>query len=575
MAVAAVQNIRLGRFASRATKAQAPALLDAYDALCRSMKLVRKPRLLISTDNQAPITYGAWKPVVMLPQALVSTLPLPEIRVILGHELAHNRRRDPWMAWLQVIISAIWWFNPIYWLLSRSIRSVREDCCDDLVLASGIASREVYCRTLLHAAQAALQNNAMTRAAFSYFGKSQPLHRRFTRIMSAKMIRFPKLAMAGLLAIFVLALILLPGVEPRILAQNTALSEGPVVSTRPAPPRRHIKDSEGVNKEGSEKNYILGDLRAEQPRIQNRNIAGEQADSNPSVFTRMEEYFRIYGTNPPDQRQPQPSPMNAIPDYYGKWLDEDVFYIITSEEKNEFLTLKNNNERESFIEQFWTRRGPTSKAEHYRRIAYANQHFATSIPGWKTDRGRIYIVYGKPDEIESHPKGSGTATIYPFEKWRYRHIDGVGDDIEIEFVDMNGEYRMAMSPDEKESLMNLPAPAFAQQPNSSSVYIVGEPGVKAPEVLYQLKPAYTDEARIARVEGIIVIQAIFRKTGAVDSFKVLQALGYGLDESAINTIATKWRFRPGTFNGEPVDVQVNIEVSFQLYGRGEPEPQKK
>ena len=200
------------------------------------MKLFRKPRLLISRDNRAPITFGALKPVVMLPQALVAALPLSEIRVILGHELAHHRRRDPWVAWLQVIISAIWWFNPVYWLLSRSIRGVREDCCDDMVLASGIASREVYSRTLLKAAWAALENRAVTRAAFAYLGKSQPLRRRFRRIMSVKFIhQLPKLAMATMLVIFAFGLVLLPGVEPRTLAQNAIRSESNAGSINSAP----------------------------------------------------------------------------------------------------------------------------------------------------------------------------------------------------------------------------------------------------------------------------------------------------------------------------------------------------
>jgi TonB family protein len=95
-------------------------------------------------------------------------------------------------------------------------------------------------------------------------------------------------------------------------------------------------------------------------------------------------------------------------------------------------------------------------------------------------------------------------------------------------------------------------------------YVVGN-GVKPPEVLFQPLPAYTEEARKARAEGIVLIQAIIRKDGTVDSFKVLRGLGYGLDESAINTIATKWRFKPGTYKGSPVDVQANIEVSFRLY----------
>ncbi len=161
--------------------------------------------------------------------------------------------------------------------------------------------------------------------------------------------------------------------------------------------------------------------------------------------------------------------------YYKKWLEEDVFYIISEEERKVFKDLKNDEERESFIEQFWMRRDPdprtadnSFKEEHYRRIAYANQHFASGIPGWKTDRGRIYIMYGPPDQKEEHPtggaynrplnEGGGTTTTFPFEKWWYRHIDGIGDDIEIEFVDpsFSGEYRMAMSPDEKDALLHVP-----------------------------------------------------------------------------------------------------------------------
>jgi len=161
--------------------------------------------------------------------------------------------------------------------------------------------------------------------------------------------------------------------------------------------------------------------------------------------------------------------------YYKKWLDEDVTYIISNEEKQVFKNLNTVEEKEKFIEQFWLRRDPDPrtaenefKEEHYRRIAYANERFTSGIPGWRTDRGRIYIMYGEPAQIESHPtggtynreiyEGGGTTTVYPFEKWRYRHIDNIGDDIEIEFVDPSGtgEYRMAMSPDEKDALMNVP-----------------------------------------------------------------------------------------------------------------------
>jgi len=160
---------------------------------------------------------------------------------------------------------------------------------------------------------------------------------------------------------------------------------------------------------------------------------------------------------------------------YKKWLDEDVVYIITDEEKAAFKRLQTDEEREAFIENFWLRRDPTPdtvenefKEEHYRRIAYANDHFASGIPGWKTDRGRIYISFGPPDERDEHPtggtyerppeEGGGETTTFPFEDWRYRYIDGIGNDVIVEFVDptMTGEYHMTMDPSEKDALARVP-----------------------------------------------------------------------------------------------------------------------
>jgi GWxTD domain-containing protein len=156
---------------------------------------------------------------------------------------------------------------------------------------------------------------------------------------------------------------------------------------------------------------------------------------------------------------------------YKKWLNEDVAYIITDEERSAFKQANNDEEREQFIEQFWLRRDPTPgtpenefKAEHYRRIAYANEHYASKIPGWKTDRGRIYITFGPPDEIEDHSsggyyvrppeEGGGATSTFPFQQWRYRHIDSIGNNIVIEFVDptYTKEYRMTMDPTEKDAL---------------------------------------------------------------------------------------------------------------------------
>jgi GWxTD domain-containing protein len=167
--------------------------------------------------------------------------------------------------------------------------------------------------------------------------------------------------------------------------------------------------------------------------------------------------------------------------FYRKWLDEDVRWIISDEEKAAFKQLSNDEERDAFIENFWLRRDPTPdtaenefKEEHYRRIAYANEHFAAGIPGWKTDRGRIYIMYGKPDEIDSHPsggfyerpaeEGGGSTSTYPFETWRYRYLEGIGQEIMIEFVDtcMCNEYHMTIDRSEKDALLNVPGAGLTQ-----------------------------------------------------------------------------------------------------------------
>jgi GWxTD domain-containing protein len=160
---------------------------------------------------------------------------------------------------------------------------------------------------------------------------------------------------------------------------------------------------------------------------------------------------------------------------YKKWLDEDVVYIISDEERKAFKQLSNDEERDQFIEAFWQRRDPTPdteenefKEEHYRRIEYANEHFAAGIPGWKSDRGQIYIKFGPADEVESHPsggtyerpmeEGGGETSTFPFEQWRYRYLEGIGQEVIIEFVDscMCGEYRMTIDRSEKDALLETP-----------------------------------------------------------------------------------------------------------------------
>jgi GWxTD domain-containing protein len=166
---------------------------------------------------------------------------------------------------------------------------------------------------------------------------------------------------------------------------------------------------------------------------------------------------------------------------YRIWLNEEVPYIISDDEKKAFMSLSNDEERDAFIEAFWQRRNPNPdspeneyREEHYRRIAYANEHFAAGKPGWKTDRGHIYIAFGAPDSIDSHPsggtyerpidEGGGETSTFPFEIWHYRYLEGIGENIDIEFVDpcMCGDYHFTIDRSEKDALLHVPGAGLTQ-----------------------------------------------------------------------------------------------------------------
>lgn len=195
----------------------------------------------------------------------------------------------------------------------------------------------------------------------------------------------------------------------------------------------------------------------------------------PAALARPQEPEKQKQEDEKERKKREKQLYKELASPYKKWLDDEVTYIITDEERTAFLRLNTNEEREQFIESFWGVRDPTpdtveneTKEEHYRRIAYSNERFASGIPGWKTDRGRIYIIWGPPDEIESHPsggtyqrpfdEGGGSTSTYPFEQWRYRYMEGIGSDIILEFVDptLSGEFRLTMDPSEKDALLYIP-----------------------------------------------------------------------------------------------------------------------
>ena len=260
---------------------------------------------------------------------------------------------------------------------------------------------------------------------------------------------------------------------------------------------------------------------------------------------------------------------------YKKWLEEEVPYIITDEERSAFLQLQTNEEREQFIEAFWQRRDPTPdtvenefKEEHYRRIAYANERFSSGIPGWRTDRGRIYIMWGKPDETESHTQGElynrpmseggGQTTTYAFEDWTYHYMEGIGQNITIEFVDPTGtgEFHITLDPGEKDAMSHVPGggPSMLESMGMSSqaARFTRSDGSTAP-----LGPAGTSaldsQNEFTRLEQFAKVQAPppvkFKDLEEVVSSRILR-----------NQISFDYRFDFMRITGDTILVPVTVQI---------------
>ena len=263
---------------------------------------------------------------------------------------------------------------------------------------------------------------------------------------------------------------------------------------------------------------------------------------------------------------------------YKKWLEEEVPYIISDEERSAFLQLQTNEEREQFIEAFWQRRDPTPdtvenefKEEHYRRIAYTNERFSSGIPGWRTDRGRIYIMWGPPDSIESHSQGSqynrpmseggGQTSVYGFDDWNYHYMEGIGQNITIEFVDPTGtgEYHITMDPGEKDALAKIPGAgaSMLEQMGMSSraARFTRTDGSTAPLGLGQLNGGGGLESQneFTRLEQYAKVQAPppvkFKDLEEVVSSRILR-----------NQISFDYRFDFMRITGDTILVPVTVQI---------------
>ena len=320
-------------------------------ALRTRVQLSKTVGLLESSLAEVPVVVGYLRPAILLPVGMLTGMPASQIEAILLHELAHVRRHDYLANLFQTAVEGFLFYHPAIWWISSVIRTERENCCDDLVVAAnGNAPEYAAALTALEQSRWAAHDAALAATGGN-------LMQRIRRLLYPREDLRPAVT---------------PVVSAGILAVVAAMA-----------------------------------LMAWQ----------------------------------------SPSPIHNSPSQV--WLDNEVPYIITDAERTAFGNLESEAERQKFIEQFWDRRNPTPGApdnpfqiEHYRRMGYANARFGsrTGTPGWKTDRGRIYIKYGPPDEIESHPST---------EEWRYRYIEGLGNNgVIIEFVDPegSGEFHMSRDP---------------------------------------------------------------------------------------------------------------------------------
>ncbi|WP_213805185.1 TonB family protein [Granulicella sp. dw_53] len=348
-----------------------------------------------------------------------------------------------------------------------------------------------------------------------------------------------------------------------------------------------------------------------------RRILGSKqtpAVSQPTALVLLSATVLVVGLGIGTVARAQPGPqLQEIPTTNGHtptgqylaWLDEDVLWIISPAERAAFIQLTSNAERDHFIEQFWLRRDPTLgdsklsyREEHYRRIAYANQHFATTVDGWKTDRGRIYIVYGTPDTIDAYPAGAPEFSGKPAEAWHYRSLIGVGQNIEVRFVDLCncGNYQLQSQTASGKSLSNASSPnepltvqtqmthrpiirkvaysspARDTQPtastdpaqNTSTVPRRIGNGVSAPTILYAPIPEYTESAKQEKISGPVLLNLWVDEQGKPSHVHVLRGIDKGLDEKAIEAVK-QYKFKPAMQDDKPVLVQLNIEVNLKVF----------
>ncbi len=372
----------------------------------------QRVRLLISSMVDVPTVIGWLRPVILVPVEFFTGLPVEHIHALLAHEIAHIRRLDYLASMLQSIAEAVLFYHPAVWWISEQMRAERELCCDDIAVAVG-GDVLTYARAL-----AELESRQPPRLKPALAANGGSLVNRIRRLVEPESARERGNNLPGPGAAWAMILLWSAGVG--VSAVHAA--QAPVIVPHPVA----LSPDPLPTMASHARNTLLFDPFLSAQLQQPGDIGREQKGA--ALKKELETPWQ-------------------------KWMNEDVVYIMTVEERSAFERLNTDEEREQFVEQFWLRRDPTPdtaenefKQEHYRRIAIANQSFGEAVPGWKTDRGMVFIKFGPPDSLMLVlPPDAARFKMPPFEGWSYRHVTGVGDNFTITFSDLagTGEYVMA------------------------------------------------------------------------------------------------------------------------------------
>ena len=451
-----------------------PRALQWVELHARATGLKRAPTLAESRTVSVPLTVGVFHPFIVIPSGW-REWPSAKLAAVIAHEISHIRRNDSHTRVEALVYQCFFWFSPLGWWLERHLADLAEQASDEAAIRAGAEPAE-YAQILLSFFEISARQGRVSWQSVS-MARGLRARKRIERVLASGR-TLPAAIKAPILA--GLALCALPIVWLTAATRPVLVASFDHVATRPRTQNlAHLPILPPVPT-GPKTSHLARAAASELPLL--APIAPFKDSSFSGTKTGEQQtraQLAIQGDSSGSTDFWLKSPVKAsgqeMGTPYKKWLSEEVPYIITDAERAAFKKLSTDDGREAFIENFWESRNahPGShenefKEEYYRRIAYANEHFASSIPGWKTDRGRIYIMYGPPEEIDSHhsggryrrpdSEGGGETYTFPFERWRCRYIDGIGTNIILEFVDaaMTGEYHLTMDPGEKDALLHVP-----------------------------------------------------------------------------------------------------------------------